>query len=354
MSISPCSIDQACAAQVVEVAVERPDGDGLVRAGEHVGRVLGKAEIPAGVTCAYRGLLVRPEVVAPELAECFEEAVARSWSSTSCTIDLSTRFERRGHLRRAELLVGAHASAASRPKPPNTPSRPNRHCSSASRRSYDHATRSCSVRWRDHRRLGALEQVEALVEPFREAAGLIARTRAAASSMPSGSPSTRRTISATASVFSGVNAKPRRGRRDEQTDRGDSATVAALARCSNRSGPPATVSPGSRAPLGSSPARSARDTNRGAVRRGARPRRASARSCRGRATAAARRNSTSVSSTERCCRCCTSTAVAIAATVAAESRTGASSTKNTSPPSSSQSSFAQRSASASCRRHRGL
>ena len=62
------------------------------------------------------------------------------------------------------------------------------------------------------------EQLEAVVEPVRDLGGESARLRAAASSMASGIPSSRRQIWATAGAVSSVSVKPRLDRRARSTN----------------------------------------------------------------------------------------------------------------------------------------
>ncbi len=98
------------------------------------------------------------------------------------------------------------SATSSGPPPANTPSRANRRRSSASRRSWLQSMAPRRVRWRSGRsRPPADRRPSRSPSRWAIAAGDRRRTRAAASSMASGRPSSRRTISATAAPFSAVS-----------------------------------------------------------------------------------------------------------------------------------------------------
>ena len=94
------------------------------------------------------------------------------------------------------------------PPPANTPSRANSRRSSGSSRSWLQSIAPRSVRWRSGRsRPPPAPRSSRSPRRCAIAAGESSRIRAAASSMASGSPSRRRTISATAAPFAGVSMK---------------------------------------------------------------------------------------------------------------------------------------------------
>ena len=120
--------------------------------------------------------------------------------------------EQRRDLRRREVVDGAHVLGRVEVEAAGEQAEAARTAGArrASSRSWDHATRSRRVRW-----LGCVDVARAgraarsVGRGARaSAAGLMARSRAAASSIASGMPSRPRTISPTASTLSAVEREP--------------------------------------------------------------------------------------------------------------------------------------------------
>ena len=142
---------------------------------------------------------------------------------------------RRGHRRRASSARPQIASAWSTAKPPaNTDSRSRSRCSGSRNRSLLQPIAACSVRWRS----GASRDPEpgrSSLRPSRSAMSRAGRSaiREAAISMPSGSPSRRRQISATASTSSATSLYPGRTRAARSTKR----RIASFASASSTAAP---------------------------------------------------------------------------------------------------------------------